>query len=301
VGSDDIGSQDGARFAGTWTAGQVARHLGVAESTLRSWHRRYGLGPHARPAGRHRRYRAKDVARLERMRDLIAAGTSPADAAREVRRVAGERVEMADLLGGLVAAAGRLDSPGCLALLRRGLSATDTATVWERLCRPALRAIEQDQAELGRCPDAEHVLSWAISTVLGGVAHAGLGRPAGRRPCVLLACVAGERHTLPLEALAAVLAERGFEVRVLGADTPTEAIVNAVAVSRPAAVVAWSQRPGPYEAGEEDPVRAEVAEAARAWRASLVTAGPGWRRGGSVGSLADAVETLAALTGRAER
>jgi DNA-binding transcriptional MerR regulator len=36
------------------TAGAVARLLGVPASTLRSWHRRYGIGPTGHHAGRHR-------------------------------------------------------------------------------------------------------------------------------------------------------------------------------------------------------------------------------------------------------
>lgn len=312
-GDDAVWRPAGARFEGTWTAGKVARHLGIAESTLRSWHRRYGVGPHGRQPGRHRRYGARDVARLERMRDLIAAGVLPSDAARAVRRPAGAWAPATDLLSALVAAAGRLDSQRCLTLLRRGLLATDVATVWERLCRPALRAVDADQAENGRCPDSEHVLSWAVQAALAGATVSGLApvvrrrRPGGREPQVLLACVAGERHTLPLEALAAVLTERGFGVRMLGADTPTEAITRAVSVSGPAAVVVWSQ----YGEGAASPgrVRDEVTEAARNRRSRLVTAGPGWAIAPTaptasgrdevthVGSLAEAVAALARITG----
>lgn len=280
-----------ARFEGTWTAGTVARYLGVAESTLRSWHRRYGLGPHTSPPGRYRRYSAPDVALLERMRDLIAAGTLPSDAAREVLRTAGEWPETADPVGELVAAAEDLDSARCLTLLRRALPAAGAAEVWERLCRPAMRAIERAQAGHGRCPDAEHVLSWTIQAVLASVAAAGLSDAAvGRRPQVLLACLAGERHTLPLDALAAVLAERGFDVRMLGADTPVEALTNAVAVCGPAAVAVWSQ-----EGGDHEP----VVSAARGWRAPLVTAGPGWPAGSPrrVGGLPEAVTVLEEIAG----
>jgi DNA-binding transcriptional MerR regulator len=34
----------------------VARRLGVAPATLRTWDRRYGLGPSEHEAGAHRRY-----------------------------------------------------------------------------------------------------------------------------------------------------------------------------------------------------------------------------------------------------
>ena len=64
------------------TVAAVARRLGVAPATLRTWDRRYGLGPTLRSAGAHRRYSRSDIARLEAMRRLVLDGVSPADAAR---------------------------------------------------------------------------------------------------------------------------------------------------------------------------------------------------------------------------
>ncbi|ACZ29725.1 transcriptional regulator, MerR family [Xylanimonas cellulosilytica DSM 15894] len=60
----------------------VARRLGVAPATLRTWDRRYGLGPSGRTAGSHRRYTPDDVARLMVMRRLTVEGVAPVDAAR---------------------------------------------------------------------------------------------------------------------------------------------------------------------------------------------------------------------------
>jgi MerR family transcriptional regulator, light-induced transcriptional regulator len=66
----------------TLTVAAVARRLGVAPPTLRTWDRRYGLGPSAHTAGAHRRYSPGDVARLMVMRRLTLEGVSPADAAK---------------------------------------------------------------------------------------------------------------------------------------------------------------------------------------------------------------------------
>lgn len=63
------------------TVATVARRLGVAPSTLRTWDRRYGLGPSEHAPGRARRYAPADVARLELMQRLIGRGARPADAA----------------------------------------------------------------------------------------------------------------------------------------------------------------------------------------------------------------------------
>lgn len=60
----------------------VARRLGVAPATLRTWDRRYGLGPSEHSAGAHRRYSSDDVSRLMVMRRLALEGIAPVDAAR---------------------------------------------------------------------------------------------------------------------------------------------------------------------------------------------------------------------------
>lgn len=60
----------------------VAKRLGVAPATLRTWDRRYGLGPSERSAGSHRRYTRDDVLRLMVMRRLTLEGIAPADAAK---------------------------------------------------------------------------------------------------------------------------------------------------------------------------------------------------------------------------
>ncbi len=63
------------------TVAAVARRLGVAPATLRTWDRRYGLGPSEHTAGSHRRYSATDVGRLMVMRRLTLEGVPPAEAA----------------------------------------------------------------------------------------------------------------------------------------------------------------------------------------------------------------------------
>lgn len=60
----------------------MARRLGVAPATLRTWARRYGVGPPAHTAGEHRQYTAADLTRLLVMRRLTLEGVAPAEAAR---------------------------------------------------------------------------------------------------------------------------------------------------------------------------------------------------------------------------
>ncbi|MBW0089788.1 MerR family transcriptional regulator [Pseudonocardia sp. KRD-184] len=67
------------------TVAAVARRLGIAPATLRTWDRRYGIGPGHHEPGRHRRYTVDDVARLELMQHALLRGAAPADAAAYAR------------------------------------------------------------------------------------------------------------------------------------------------------------------------------------------------------------------------
>jgi MerR family transcriptional regulator, light-induced transcriptional regulator len=67
----------------------VARRLGIAPATLRTWDRRYGVGPSGHTTGRHRRYAAADIARLELMQRALLRGAAPAEAAEYALRATG--------------------------------------------------------------------------------------------------------------------------------------------------------------------------------------------------------------------
>jgi transposase-like protein len=73
----------------------VARQLGIAPATLRTWDRRYGIGPSGHTTGRHRRYAPADIARLELMQRALLRGATPAEAAEYALR-APVLVELAD-------------------------------------------------------------------------------------------------------------------------------------------------------------------------------------------------------------
>jgi DNA-binding transcriptional MerR regulator len=284
---------DGPVGRSAWTAGQVARHLRIAESTLRSWHRRYGVGPQASRPGSYRRYTAEDVARLQRMHDLIGTGMLPSEAAYTISAPPAQ--PLGEALSDVLAAARDLDNARCLAALEHALATRGVVEVWERVCRPALLTVDADQhatdgdSETGFV-DREHVLSWAITAMLHRV-----DRPAANGPLVLLACAESERHTLPLEALSAALAECRVAVRMLGADVPTATLVHAVATARPAAVVLWAH--------SQATARIEAVRALGAFPVRRVTAGPGWPRRRLSGTdraanLSSAVALLSTLPGR---
>jgi DNA-binding transcriptional MerR regulator len=288
------------------TAGAVARRLGVAVTTLRTWHQRYGLGPTGHEPGHHRRYTAQDIERLEEMQRLIVDGVPPGEAARWAARKPRDVVHAAArrdggglALGaagpaarGLSRAALRLDAPAVRERVAEAVAADGVVAAWEGVLQPVLVAIGERHAATGGLVEVEHLLSVCISAILGAVPRPAPGTPVK----TLLACADEEQHSLPLEALAAALASAGLQCRMLGARVPQHALVAAVRRTGPTAVVLWSHTP---DTADLDLLMAITAERVRPL--VVAAAGPGWFReklpAGVVtpDSLGEAVELLADL------
>jgi hypothetical protein len=276
----------------------VARRLGVAPATLRTWARRYGLGPTAHEAGAHRRYTTEDLTRLETMRRLSLEGLPPADAAqialagvadagpfasplpdrdgRLRRRPGGPGGRVLALPGadevarGLGRAAMALDSRTATTIVREQLAAHGVLPTWGHVLLPVLTAVGDRWAATGEGVEVEHLLAECIEVGLREVAERA-HEPLGGRP-VLLACAPDELHSLPLHALAAGLAERGVGARTLGAALPVDALEAAVRRTGPAVLFVWSQLPA-----TGDPRSLEGLPTTRPPTA-IVVGGPGWDR-----------------------
>ncbi|MFL1377371.1 MerR family transcriptional regulator [Nocardiopsis protaetiae] len=292
------------------TPGATARLLGVAPSTLRSWDHRYGIGPRERSPGGHRHYTPRDVARLRELCRLVGEGLPPAVAAERVLsgpgpaapRVPGQRpggetlpVGGAPALQGVARAAMRLDADLVEQLVGRALRTEGVVAAWEDLAMPLLYGMGRKWEDTRRYVEVEHLLSWCVSSALRRVPAPGVPSPSGVRP-VVLACGPEEMHSLPVEALAAALRERGLPHLVLGGCTPVDATERTVRRTAPRAVVLWSHVGG---AGDVAALRAAAGAAADSPQAVAVyTAGAGWRSlseragGGHLGSLSEAVRTL---------
>jgi MerR family transcriptional regulator, light-induced transcriptional regulator len=263
------------------TAGAVARRLGVAVTTLRTWHQRYNLGPSAHQPGKHRRYTEEDIARLELMQRLTADGVPSGEAARWVRerRVANGRTRgeaptatnrngTAPAATALGRAAMRLDGESVRQIVADAVRHVGVVRAWDSVLRPVLVAIGERHSRTGGLVEVEHLVSTATSNVLGSVPRPQvLGR--GR---VLLACTDEEQHSLPIEALAAALAQAGVVCRVLGARVPSAALRAAVQRTGPAAVLLWSH--DPRTASIE---QVTALSGGRMRPMLLAAAGPGWR------------------------
>ncbi|MET7451864.1 MerR family transcriptional regulator [Streptomyces sp. NPDC005574] len=317
------------------TTGFLARKLGVSPTTLRSWDRRYGLGPRVRADGRHRRWSPDDVAMLQEMCRLTAAGVPPAEAARAAKggtrpgtpvlapapppappapgRTSRPSAHQASRSGsglplgdvyqecrGLARAAVRLDAQAVQQQLTAVVHAYGLIAAWEEVMVPTLRAVGRKwEFSDDRYVEVEHLLSWHISATLRQVyvTSAARERHPDSSP-VLLACLPGEQHTLPIEALSAALAQLGLPVLMLGGAVPAEAVLAAVQRVGPAGVVLWSQS----RSTASVPLARHIA--ATRWgvrgartQSLVLLCGPGWGRRSESGllrpsGLRDAVRML---------
>lgn len=291
----------GGPAAGTLlSVGAVAARLGVAPATVRSWGSRYGLLPSGRSAGGHRRYTELDVAHLVRMQALVAGGATPAAAAGAVSAgpaVTGEgrprpvtappavrrrqgRITPGGPGGrvlavpgasartqGLARAAGRLDAEAIRTILDDLLRTDGAVATWEKVLRPVLSAAGSKWASTGEGIDVEHVLSEATIDALRAHRARQLPPVVGRQ--ILLACVAGDLHVLPLHVLDSALAERRVPTLMLGARVPGPALMSAARRTRAAGVFLWRQQRGDIDI--------DLADLGRMRPAPLVVVGgPGW-------------------------
>ena len=226
----------------------VARRLGVAPATLRTWDRRYGLGPSAHESGQHRRYSPADLARLTVMRRLITSGVSPADAAQQaknhkgtisVERILEDYVVREELVNVLHKAAKALDKKFIKAALREDLAEFGVEQSWSEVMVPLLFLVGSDWEESGKGIEIEHLLTGVLKALLRERVE-DIKTPVNAQP-VLLASVGEELHSLALYALAAALAERKIETHFLGSRTPHEALSAMITKSAPPAVFLWAQ------------------------------------------------------------
>jgi DNA-binding transcriptional MerR regulator len=238
----------------------VARRLGVAPATLRTWDRRYGLGPSEHSAGSHRRYTSDDVARLLVMRRLTLEGVAPVEAARAARDA--DPALVGDAGAGMVSlpqetngvpdvatparladAALRHDESACRSML--GSAAADVAAWWTGLVEPARGSLRARTVLARAGEDAEAVLEAAVLRVLRDrPVPAEVLAAVGRRVVLLLSPPAQTRP-LALHALAAALTDRGVDARVLAGPVDRHRVLELAAMVRPVAVVLVGQQTGP--------------------------------------------------------
>lgn len=271
-----------------YTIKHAAELTRVPVATLRAWERRYGVVTPQRTDGGYRLYDDDALDRLRAMRDLVAAGWAPRQAADEVahrppRAAGGRRDDGADLPtdrgtgptaagepagtgapgeaaddGGpvdLVAACRTLDPLRVAAVLDERFALGSFEAVVDDWLMPSLAAVG-DAWERGEVSTAaEHLVAHAVLRRLSAAYEAaGSGT---RGPRVVIGLPPGGRHELGALAFAVAARRVGLAVTYVGADLPQESWLDAVAQAHPHAIVLAVPRP------QDVPAATAVIEALR--------------------------------------
>jgi methanogenic corrinoid protein MtbC1 len=229
------------------TIQQASHLLDVPAPTIRSWERRYGVPITGRSTGGHRRYAQVQLDQLRRMRDLIARGRRAVEAAALVK--AGHGTSPGPLVEAFLQAAREM-APGSIArTLDAARESLGLDLTVDEVLLPAMREVGE-WWHSGRIDVShEHLATNATQAWLAAVRPPGPMRP---QPPIILSCGPQDHHTLGLEAIGALLRQRQWDCRMLGARTPAESLARAVAETDAVAVVLVSHitagRPAAVEA-----------------------------------------------------
>lgn len=200
------------------------RHLTLAETAAE-------LGVHYMTAYRYirtGRLPAQQVAgewRVDPADLAVLRRSAPGRRARRAPSQAAPKLAPAQLVARLMAG----DEAGAWSLVEAVLSAdmSPEESLLE-LIAPAMRSVGA-QWESGRCSIADEHRATAVASRLVARLGSRFVRRGVKRGTVVLAAPAGDLHGLPVAIGANLLRWKGFNVVELGADTPPEALAEAVA------------------------------------------------------------------------
>jgi methanogenic corrinoid protein MtbC1 len=276
---------NGSRFR----IGSFSRRVGVAPERLRAWERRYGLFEPRRSEGGFRLYSSEDERRALRMKELLAAGLSAAEAAGEAvgagapvaepavrtQRPTGPTV-LGELSDRLAHALENFEGPAAHVALDELLATFDLDAVVSQVVIPYLH-------ELGACWSRgevsvaqEHFASRLLHGRLLALAR---GWEQGGGPLAIVACPPGEEHDIGPIAFGIALHRRGWRIAFLGANTPVASLREVVERLEPALVVLAATVPRRFQAVEDD-----LAGLARGCRLALAGAGARAELAGRIGA-----------------
>lgn len=200
------------------TVSSVSDELGVSPSTLRTWERRYGLGPAQREAGARRRYQPEDVERLRTMINHVRAGMPAAEAAK---RALAERLRPSHSAGPDNAAQLRTvvlsdDYDRLEEVLEAAVASHGLVHTWSRFVEPALKSL---RSAPGGDPVGTSPAIMLVNAFQRICRAAYQSRPTraligGDR----IAIISDALHETPAQVVGVALAWYGCDVRMLSSE-----------------------------------------------------------------------------------
>ena len=213
--------------------GTVERDTGIARDTLRIWERRYGFPTPMRNDKGERMYPEVQLRRLQRIRRLLDQGLRPGkvvalndDDLGALEATLYPEMALSDAVAHLLAVLQNTDGTELETALsviyqQQGMQIFITETIV-----PLLYTVGERWA-MGRLHIfEEHLLSEVLTRFLNS--EISLLQKTAMKPRVLLATLPGEKHTLGLLMISAMLSSRNISVVNLGGEVPLDQIVAAV-------------------------------------------------------------------------
>ena len=253
---EDRAGQPGDEPVALVRIGELARRTGVRAETIRAWERRYEIVSPTRSEGGFRLYSPAQEDRIRSMRDLIAQGVAPAQAAEQVRHGAATPRPSPEPAGtgspdgdaeALTAALLAYDEETANTVLDRSLGAFSLDVVTGAVILPAMADIGRRWTRGEVSIAQEHFATHVVRGRLLGLAR---GWGSGFGPRAVLGCPPGELHDIGLIVFGLALRGRGWRVVYLGPDTPVDMILEAARRLDPAAVVLSTTDPALLSAAE---------------------------------------------------
>lgn len=240
-----------------YTIKRASEVTGVAGATLRAWERRYGVVEPTRTEGGYRLYDDADLDRIRQMRDLIAQGWAPRQAAERAGSAAAERVGVPGSAE-FIAAAAALDASRLSTVVQQALEATSFEVFVETWLMPVLTDLGEAWSRGEVSVGGEHLAANAVLHRLAAIFDAQGRQSAGQR--VLIGLPPGAHHELGVFAFATLARRRGLNVLYAGADLPVADWVDIATRHEAVAAVLAVPMPQDIDPAQEtvDALRAEL-------------------------------------------
>ena len=253
------------RPAEQWRIGILASRVGVSETVLRAWEKRYGLLVPIRTTGGYRLYGPQDERRARAMVDarnrgvpaglaaaeiLSSARSGAPDPRRRAAATATDDAECREALAELHAAMTAYDVSAMHRTIDQLLARVSVETAVRDVLLPFLHGVgagwERGEVDVAD----EHFASDLVRTRLAALTLAA-GSTTG--PLVVLACPPDERHDIALKSFELVLLRAGWRTCFLGSDLPLSSLAFAAGMVEPDAVVVAATDPRTFALEGDDP------------------------------------------------
>ncbi len=248
----------------TYNLKAVVLETGLKPVTLRAWERRYGLPEPKRTAGKHRLYSQRDIEMLKWLlarqkegvsisqavsiwRNMESDGQDPLITASPVTRAtpvnslpAAIGEQLADLRHAWVEACQSFDETRIEQVMTQAFSRFPADVVCLELLQKGLAEIGTGWYEGNITVQQEHFASAQALRRLEMLVAA--QPPATRSERILVGCAPKDTHTFSSLLLTFLLRRYGWEVVYLGADVPTEHLIETIQATEPDLVVFTAQQ-----------------------------------------------------------